>query len=308
MASKLKTRIGSLEMNNPLLTASGTYGNGREYSSIIDLNCWGALVTKGLTLEPRAGNSGVRIVETPAGILNSIGLQNPGIEYFLREEVPFLEELEVPVIANIAGRRIRDYEELARRLDPISAVAALEVNVSCPNVREGGLAFGTNPDLVFEITSRLRKITAKPLIIKLTPNVASVGAIAVQAEKAGADAVSLINTLMGMEIDIERQKPMLGNIVGGLSGPAVKPVALRMVYQVFRQIKIPIIGMGGITKGEDAVAFLLAGARAVALGTVNFVNPQAPVEIKEYIGQYMQRHNFSNVEEMVGLAHQERED
>ncbi len=308
MEPKIQSRIGSLELNNPLLTASGTYGNGREYSNYIDLHCWGGLVTKGLTLESRSGNSGIIIVETAAGILNSIGLQNPGIEYFIKEELPFLEKLKIPVIVNIAGRRIRDYEELARRLDPFSTVSALEVNVSCPNVREGGLAFGTNPGLVYEITARLREITTKPLIIKLTPNVADVGEIAIQAEKAGADAVSLINTLMGMEIDVERQKPMLGNIVGGLSGPAVKPVALRMIYQVYRQIKIPIIGMGGITKGEDAVAFLLAGARAIALGTVNFVNPKAPLEIKNYLLDYMRRHNFSSLEEMVGLAHRERED
>ncbi len=307
MNSKLKTKIGSLQLNNPLLTASGTYGNGKEFSSFLDLHSWGGLVTKGLTLDSRTGNSGIRIVETPAGILNSIGLQNPGIEYFLREEIPFLEKLEIPVIANIAGRRIRDYEELARRLDPVPAVSALEVNVSCPNVREGGLAFGTNPALIYEITSRLRVITDKPLIIKLTPNVTDVGAIALQAEKAGADAVSLINTLLGMEIDIEQKKPLLGNVVGGLSGPAVRPVALRMIYQVYRQISIPIIGMGGITRGEDAVAFILAGARAVALGTVNFVNPRAPLEIREYILKYMERHNFSSLNSMVGLAHQERE-
>jgi len=307
MTPKLNTKIGSLNLENPLLTASGTYGNGREYSDLVDLKSWGGLVTKGLTLEPRSGNKGVRIVETPAGILNSIGLQNPGIEYFVREEIPFLEKQEIPVIVNIAGRRIRDYEELTRRLDPFPCISAFEVNVSCPNVREGGLAFGTNPGLVYEITSRLREVTQKPLIIKLTPNVADVGAIAIQAEKAGADAVSLINTLMGMEIDIETCRPLLGNTVGGLSGPAVKPVALRMVYQVYRQVKIPIIGMGGITKGEDAVAFLLAGARAIALGTVNFVNPKAPLEIKEFIFDYMKRHNFSSLENMVGVAHQEKE-
>ena len=305
MATKLKTGIGNLELNTPLLPASGTYGNGREYSELVDLKNWGAMVTKGITLEPRSGNSGIRIIETPAGILNSIGLQNPGVEFFLKEEMPFLVNLGLPVIANIAGRRLRDYEELARRLSTHPGISGLEVNVSCPNVREGGLAFGTNPDLVFEITSRLRKITDLPLIIKLTPNVADVTAIASSAEAGGADAVSLINTVMGMEIDVEEQKPLLGNVVGGLSGPCVKPVALRMVYQVYRKVNIPVIGMGGITHGEDAIAFFLAGASAISLGTVNFVNPRAPKEINEYIEGYMRRKGIKEIKDLVGLAHRE---
>ncbi len=303
MKADLTTKIGPITLDNPIFTASGTYGTGKEYSQYISLSQLGALVTKGVTLDYRSGNPYPRMVETPAGILNSIGLQNGGVDYFIKEEIPHLEKLSIPVIVNIAGRRLRDYEELARRLSEQPAVKGLEVNVSCPNVREGGLAFGTNPRLVYEITSRLRKITQLPLIVKLTPNVSDVGQIALSAQEGGADAVSLINTLLGMEVDIWKQKPILGNIFGGLSGPAVKPVALRMVYQVYQRIKIPIIGMGGITRGEDAVAFMLAGAKAIALGTVNFVNPKAPVQIKEFLLDYMEKQGICSVEELVGKAH-----
>ncbi len=301
----LGVKIGSLALKNPIMTASGTYGVGREYSDLIDINKLGAIVTTGITLESRSGNRSPRIVETPAGILNSIGLQNAGVEYFLKEEVPFLKTLKVPTIVNIAGRRLRDYEEITRRLNGKEGICGLEVNVSCPNVREGGLAFGTNPHLVYELTGRLRKITDLPLIVKLTPNVTDIGEIALSAQEAGADAVSLINTLLGMEIDVQKQKPILGNVYGGLSGPAIKPVALRMVYQVYKRITIPIIGMGGVISGEDVVAFLLAGASAVALGTVNFVNPQAPLEVLAYLKSYMRDHGFSSISELTGLAHEE---
>lgn len=301
----LTTRIGSLVLKNPIMTASGTYGVGREYSKYIDLKELGALVTTGITLEYRPGNIPPRIVETPAGILNSIGLQNEGVEHFVSEDIPYLKSLKIPVIVNIAGRRLRDYEEIARRLSDKEGVDALEINVSCPNVREGGLAFGTNPRLVYELTARIRETTKLPIIVKLTPNVTDIGEVALQAQEAGADAVSLINTILGMEIDIEKKKPILGNIYGGLSGPAIRPIALRMVYQVYKRVKIPIIGMGGITSGQDAVAFLLAGAKAIALGTVNFINPKVPLEIIDYLKRYMDKHGFKDLSEMVGLAHRE---
>lgn len=299
----LSVSLGPLKLNNPVMTASGTYGNGREYSQYIDLKELGALVSKGITLEERRGNSQPRIVEKVGGIINSIGLQNPGLEYFIRHEVPFLNQLKIPLIVNIAGRRFRDYEELTRRLNVIDCVSALEVNVSCPNVREGGLAFGTNPQLVEDLTRRLRKITTKALIIKLTPNVTDITAIAKAAQRGGADGVSLINTLLAMEIDTEKQKPVLGNGLGGLSGPAVMPVALRMVYQVYQAVKIPIIGMGGIMNGRDAVAFMLAGASAIAIGTANFIDPQTPVKVKKYLKEYCQRHNISAAELLIGKAH-----
>ncbi len=301
----LGVKIGSLSLKNPIMTASGTYGVGREYSDLIDIKKLGAIVTTGITLEYRSGNRSPRIVETPAGILNSIGLQNAGVEHFLKEEIQFLKTLSVPTIVNIAGRRLRDYEEITRRLSDKEGISGLEVNVSCPNVREGGLAFGTNPRLVYELTSRLRKITDLPLIVKLTPNVTDIGEIALSAQEAGADAVSLINTLLGMEINVHKQKPVLGNVYGGLSGPAIRPVALRMVYQVYKRIRIPIIGMGGIISGEDVIAFLLAGASAVALGTVNFVNPQAPLEVLAYLKSYMRDYGFASIGELTGLAHKE---
>lgn len=305
MTVDLSTDLGGLTLKNPVLTASGTYGCGREYSEYLDLKELGALTTKGVTLEAREGNPPPRMVETPAGILNSIGLQNPGLEYFIRQEMPYLRSLGIPIVVNIAGRRLRDYEELTRRLSDQEGISALEINVSCPNVREGGLAFGTNPRLVFDLTMRLRKITSLPLIVKLTPNVTQIQSIARAAEEGGASAISLINTVLGMEIDIHAQKPVLGNSMGGLSGPAIRPIALRMVYQVYKEVQIPIIGMGGIMDGKDAVAFLLAGASAVAIGTANFVDPQVPLKIKTYIEEYLKDHTMNGLWQIIGLIHKE---
>lgn len=289
--------IAGIKMKNRIMVASGTFGFGREYADYVDLNKLGAIITKSLTLKPREGNPPPRIVETPSGMLNSIGLQNEGIEYFVREDLPFLERFDTPIIVNIAGETVEEYIELAKILSREAMVKGIEVNISCPNVKKGGIAHGVDPKCTGEIISAVRKVTTQPLIAKLTPNVTDITLIAKAAEEAGADALSLINTLVGMSIDIETGQSRLGTLTGGLSGPAIKPIALRMVYQVAHTVKIPVIGIGGIITGNDAVEFFLAGAAAVQIGTANFIDIAASTRITKEIEAYVYRHprtpNFS---------------
>lgn len=291
----MKVNIGGVELKNPVMTASGTFGSGKEYSEYMDLNKLGGLVVKGVSNLPWKGNDSPRIAETYGGMLNSVGLQNPGVEAFIKEDLPFLDKYDTKVIVNLAGRTIEDYCEVAERLGDTN-VDMLELNISCPNVKEGGVAFGTDPAMAEEVTRAVKKVAKQPLIVKLSPNVTDIVAIAKAVVAGGADAVSLINTLLGMAIDIDKKKPILANIVGGLSGPAIKPVALRMVYQVARAVDVPIIGMGGIMTGEDAVEFILAGATGVAVGMANFTNPTATLDVLKGIEDYMVRHGFKSIQ------------
>ncbi|MGE5529089.1 MAG: dihydroorotate dehydrogenase [Patescibacteria group bacterium] len=301
-APDLSVRLGPLRLRNPVLTASGTCGFGREIAPFLPLSSLGALVTKGITLEPRAGNPPPRVTETPAGMLNAVGLQNPGVEAFLRDELPWLREQDVPVIVNISGRSVDEYARLAERLDGAAGVAALEINISCPNVREGGAAFGARPEPAAAVTAAVRKATTLPVIVKLSPNAADISAVAAAAAAAGADILSLINTLVGMEIDIRARRPVLANITGGLSGPAVRPVALRMVWEVRRAVRLPLIGMGGVASAEDAIAFMLAGAGAVAVGTAAMRDPGLYQAVAEGIRKYLVEGNFPSAGDIVGLA------
>lgn len=298
----LAVNIGGIRMKNPVTTASGTFGFGPEYAPYIDLNRLGAIVVKGTTLEPRMGNPTPRLVETPAGVLNSIGLQNPGVDRFIEEALPYLAGYDLPVIVNIAGDTIEDYARLAGKLNGAPGVAGLEVNISCPNVKKGGMQFGSDPAMAAEVTRAVKGNTDRPVIVKLSPNVTSIVAVAEKVAEAGADALSMINTLLGMTIDIKNRRPLLGNIMGGLSGPAIKPVAVRAVWQVYREVKLPIIGMGGITCAEDAIEFILAGASAVAVGTANFVNPRATMDVLEGIENYLVENEIGNINELVGAA------
>jgi len=300
---KLEVNIGGVIMKNPVATASGTFGFGLEYADFVDLNRLGALVVKGTTLKPRPGNPAPRICETPAGVLNAIGLENPGVESVVDKYLTRLKDYDVPVIINIAGDTVEDYAALAARLDGCQGVAGLEVNISCPNVKKGGMLFGSDPDSAAEVIREVRAATRLPVIAKLSPNVTSIAAVAEGVARAGADAVSLINTLLGMSIDIKSRRPVLGNVLGGLSGPAVRPVAVRAVWQVYRAVSIPIMGMGGIASASDALQFIMAGASAVAVGTANFVNPRATVEVLEGIESYMLENNISDISQLVGAAH-----
>ncbi|MBE7034616.1 MAG: dihydroorotate dehydrogenase [Ruminococcaceae bacterium] len=295
----LKVNIAGVELENPIIAASGTFGFGREYSELFDLSELGAISVKGLTKAPRAGNPPTRITETPGGILNSVGLQNPGVDAFIRDEIPFLRQYRCKIIANMAGSTFEDYCEMAEKLSDAD-VDMLEMNISCPNVKAGGAAFGTNPDTVYEITKAVRPYAKHPLIVKLSPNVSDITETAKAAEAAGADALSLINTLTGMAIDVKTRRPILANVVGGLSGPCVKPVALRMVYQVYKTVSIPIIGMGGIKNGEDAVEFLLAGASAVSVGTANFTDPYACIKIRDGLAKYMSEQGAYTINDLTG--------
>ena len=300
----LKTKFAGLKLENPIMTASGCFGFGLEYKDYFDPNELGAVLIKGLTPEQRDGNYGIRIAETPAGMLNSVGLENPGIDYFEKETAPLLEkELKVPVIANINGKILEEYIEIAERAEAIDVIKGIELNISCPNVKDGGMAFGANPDMAAKVTREVRKVTKKPLIVKLSPNVTDIAGIARLVEAEGADALSLINTLLGMSIDINKKKPLLGNIFGGLSGPAVKPVALRMVYQVSNAVSIPLLGMGGISTTEDALEFFMAGASAISVGTGFFQNPLAAVQIKKGLIDYCAENKLSNINEIVAYAH-----
>ncbi|MBR5328986.1 MAG: dihydroorotate dehydrogenase [Firmicutes bacterium] len=298
----LAVNIGGLEMKNPVTTASGTFGSGLEMVEYVDLSRLGAVTIKGTTLEPRPGNPQPRIAETPAGMLNSIGLENPGVEVICRDVLPKVAEYKSPIIVNIAGREIEDYGKVAAILEKDDNCAAIEVNVSCPNVKNGGMALGTNPDLIYETTKLVKENTTKPVIIKLSPNVTNIVEMAQAAERGGADALTLINCLLGTAIDIKTRKPIIANVVAGLSGPAIKPVALRMVYQVSQAVNLPIIGLGGIICWEDAVEFLLAGATGVSVGTGNFVDPSLTMKVIDGIEQYLIDNGFDDVNDIIGLA------
>jgi dihydroorotate dehydrogenase (NAD+) catalytic subunit len=299
----LAVRIGALTLKNPVLPASGAYGYGREYLPFISPDLWGAVVTKGVSPVAWPGNPTPRICETAAGMLNAIGLQNPGVEHFIAEALPFLRPYQTPVIVNIAGKSIVEYVAVAERLDAFPEVSAFELNISCPNVKEGGIAFGTDPRAAAKVTAAVRAVTRKPLIVKLSPNVTDITVIAQAVEASGADALSLINTLLGMAIDIRQRRPVLANIVGGFSGPAIKPVALRMVWQTYSRVSIPIIGIGGIMTATDALEFIMAGASAVAIGTGLFVDPETPARVIDGIRAFMIEEGFATIDEMRGLAH-----
>ena len=298
----LSVEVAGIRLKNPVMTASGTFGYGREYSGCVDLNALGAVVVKGTSLHPWPGNPPPRVVETPAGMLNAIGLENPGVDCLIRDHLPWLRNFDVPVIINVAGKTVAEYAEVARRLDGEPGVAGLELNVSCPNVKEGGLAFGTDPLMIQEVTRAVRRVTRLPLIVKLSPNVTSITEMARAAEDAGADALSLINALLGMAIDIRKRRPVLGNVVGGLSGPAVKPVALRMVWQVAEATRLPIVGLGGIMTAEDALEFIMAGATAVAVGTASFVNPGATAEVVDGLRRFLIENGIRRVHDLMGAA------
>jgi len=295
----MQVEIAGIKLKNPVIAASGTFGFGREYAEYVDLNQIGGIAVKGLTLQKRRGNKPPRIAETPAGILNSVGLQNPGVHEFIEKEIPFLRNYDTAIIANIAGNTIDEYCEMAEILSSAD-IDAIELNVSCPNVKAGCVAFGNTVGGISEITRKVRPFCKKPLIVKLTPNVTDIKEIAKAAEDSGADAISLINTILGMAIDIHKRKPVLANNMGGLSGPAVKPVAVRMTYEVASVVKVPVIGMGGITSGDDAIEFMLAGATAVMVGTANFISPTACVDVSEGIKNYLKKYNYKSVYDIIG--------
>lgn len=299
----METRLGPLTLKNPVITSSGTYGFGDEYAPYCPVERLGGITLKGITPEPRLGNPVPRLAETPAGILNSVGLENPGVKEFVRNYLPKVGKLPTTVIANISGFSLEDYAVMARAFQKGSGIDALEVNISCPNVKHGGMHFGTDPHSAEQVISVVKSETNLPIIAKLSPNVTDIVGMAQAVERGGADIISLINTLLGMSIDIEKRQPLLANKVGGLSGPAIRPVAVRMVWQVSQAVNIPVIGMGGILTWHDAVEFLLAGANAVSIGTGNFINPVAPLEVLKGIEEYCERHGFSSVSELVGLAH-----
>jgi dihydroorotate dehydrogenase (NAD+) catalytic subunit len=299
----LAVRIGTLTLKNPVLPASGTYGYGREYLPFLSPDIWGAVVTKGVAPVAWPGNPPPRICETPGGMLNAIGLQNPGVDHFIQEALPFLRAFQTPVIVNVVGKTVEEYVTVVERLTACPEVSGFELNISCPNVKEGGIAFGTDPHAAATVTAAVRAATPKPLIVKLSPNVTDVTVIARAVEGAGADALSLINTLLGMAIDIRARRPILANVVGGFSGPAIKPVALRMVWQTYQKVSIPIIGMGGITSATDALEFIMAGASAVAIGTALYIDPYTPLRVLDGIKAFLQEEGFSSLEDVRGLAH-----
>lgn len=296
----LSVDIGGLKINNPIMTASGTFGYGEEYAPFIDLNALGAIIVKGLSLNPRMGNPPPRIIETASGMLNAIGLQNVGVKAFIEKKLPYLRTLDVPVIANILGENAEDYQRIAELLDRADGLHALEVNISCPNVSKGGIAFGANPEMAMDIVRRVKSVTSLPVIVKLTPNVTDIAVIAEAVEAAGANAVSLINTITGMSIDVGKRIPHLKNVTGGLSGPAIKPIALRMVWQVVNRVSIPVIGIGGIMDATDALEFLVAGATAVQIGTANFINPQSTIHILNGIISFMETHHIRDIHDLIG--------
>jgi len=296
----LSVNIGRLKLKNPVMTASGTFGYGEEYAEFIDLSSLGAIVVKGLSLKPRKGNPPPRAVETPAGMLNAIGLQNIGIKAFIKDKLLFLKKFNTAVIVNFFGDTVEEYAEAAKHLTDTNGIHALEMNISCPNREAGWAVFGTDPEMTFKVVSRVRKVTHLPLIVKLSPNVTDIRVIAKAAEDAGADAISLINTIIGMSIDIKTKRPRLANIIGGLSGPAIRPIAVRMVWECYKTVSIPIIGMGGIMSAEDAIEFILAGATAIAVGTANFINPMATMEIIYGLDKYLTEKGINDVKELIG--------
>lgn len=300
MTPDLTVDIGALRLQNPVMTASGTFGYAKEFQELVALDRLGAIIVKGLSLAPSKGNRPPRIVETPCGMLNAIGLENVGLEKFIEEKLPFLKGVRAPVLANIYGTDVEAYAELAARLDDIEAVAGIEVNISCPNVKQGGVAFGADARTACQVTKAVRARYRRLLVVKLSPNVTDITQIAKGVEEGGADAISLINTVTGMAIDIHRRRPKLANITGGLSGPAIKPVALRMVWQAARAVKVPVIGIGGIMTAEDALEFIIAGASAIQVGTANFVNPRCTMEIIDGIADYLREKKIGSIKELVG--------
>lgn len=295
----LSVEIGKLKLKNPIMTASGTFGYGEEFADFIDLNRLGGIIVKGTTLHHREGNPYPRMAETPSGMLNAVGLQNKGVDYFIEHIYPRIKDLDTRVIVNVSGSCIDDYVAVCEKLSPLDKVAAVEINISCPNVKQGGMGFGTTCSGAESVTSAVRKAYDGTMIVKLTPNVTDITEIARAVEAAGADAVSLTNTFLGMAIDVEKRKPMLSTITGGLSGPCIRPIAVRMVWQVANAVKVPVVGLGGIASGRDAIEFLLAGATAVQIGTANFVDPQVTVKAIDYIEDYLQRHQIASVRELI---------
>jgi dihydroorotate dehydrogenase (NAD+) catalytic subunit len=297
---------GGLTIKNPVMAASGTFGYGEEYAPYYDINRVGAVIVKGVSLGPRAGNPPPRIMETPCGMLNAIGLENPGVEIFIKEKLPFLREYNTAVIVNVFGETLDEYKRVAEIVSETEGVHGLEINISCPNVNKGGIVFGTDPDMAYEITKEVKSVTDLPVLVKLTPNVTDICVIAESVQAAGADAISLINTLIGMSVDIDQRLPHLANITGGLSGPAIKPIALRMVWQVAKKVTVPVIGVGGITSARDAMEFLIVGARAVQIGTAHFINPSAALNIVEGMTDYFVEHDIGDVNEFIGTLHEGR--
>jgi dihydroorotate dehydrogenase (NAD+) catalytic subunit len=296
----LTIKIGKMVLKNPVMASSGTFGFGEEFEDFLDLNQLGAIISKGISLRPMVGNLPPRIFETEGGLINSIGLQNPGFQEFIKNKLPYYRSLKTHLIVNFFGNTQKDYIELARRFDGIPGISGLEMNISCPNIKKGGIVFGVNPQMAFHLVRAVRKATRLTLIIKLSPNVTDIALMAKSAEDGGADAVSLVNTFRAMAINIHSKKPELGNIIGGLSGPAIKPIALRMVWEVSQAIKIPIIGMGGIMKAEDAIEFILAGASAIQMGTVNLINPRAGVEVIQGIRKYLIQNKIDRIQKLIG--------
>lgn len=297
-----KVTIAGVELKNPVMTGSGTFGSGMEYSEFVDLNQLGAVVTKGVANVPWPGNPTPRVAEVYGGMLNAIGLQNPGIDVFMQRDIPFLKQYDTKIIVNVCGKTVEDYIDVVEKLGDESAVALLEINVSCPNVKEGAIAFGQKADALYNITAELKKHAKQPIIMKLSPNVTDITEMARAAEAAGADALSLINTITGMKIDVHKRTFAIANKTGGMSGPAIKPVAVRMVYQTAQAVKIPIIGMGGIANAEDAIEFILAGATAVSIGAMNFVNPYTTIQVVEGIEAYMKKYNVEDIKDLIGAV------
>lgn len=296
----LRVNIGRLEMKNPVMTASGTFGYGLEFQDFVDLEKIGGIIVKGTTLAPREGNPYPRMAETPMGMLNAVGLQNKGVHYFVDHIYPQIKDISTNMIVNVSGSQVEDYAETASIINGLENIPAIELNISCPNVKQGGMAFGVSAHGAAEVVSAVRKVYDKTLIVKLSPNVTDITEIARAAEGAGADSVSLINTLLGMAIDAEKRRPILSTVTGGMSGAAVKPIALRMVWQVAKAVKIPVIGLGGIMNWKDAVEFLLAGASAIQIGTANFIDPAVTVKVAEGINDYLERHGYSSVKDIIG--------
>ena len=297
---QLNTKIGSLELKNPVMTASGTFGYGTEYADFMDISRLGAIIVKGTTLAPRQGNPYPRMAETPSGMLNAVGLQNKGVDYFVDHIYPEVQKIGTAIIVNVSGSCIDDYVQCASIINTLDDIPAIELNISCPNVKQGGMAFGVNPESAAQVVSAVRKAYDKTLIVKLSPNVTDITEIARAVEGAGADSVSLINTMLGMAIDAEKRRPILSTITGGMSGPAVKPVALRMVWQTAKAVKIPVIGLGGICSATDTIEFLLAGASAIQIGTANFIDPSISEKVVDGIADYLERHGFNSVQEIIG--------
>ena len=296
----LKVNIGKLSLKNPVMTASGTFGYGEEYADFIDLNRLGAIIVKGTTINHREGNPYPRMVETPSGMLNAVGLQNKGVKYFVNTIYPRIKHLDTEIIVNVSGAKVEDYVAVCEILNELDGINAIELNISCPNVKQGGMAFGTTTEGASQVVRAVRDVYSKTVIVKLSPNVTNIADIALAVESEGADSVSLVNTFLGMSIDVESRRPHLSTTTGGLSGPCIRPIAVRMVYQVANAVKIPVIGLGGIMNGRDALEFILAGATAVQVGTANFVDPTATIKIIDYIEDYLNRHSYASIREIIG--------